>query len=254
VNADLRRRSFDTFQRATELPMLVLSLVVVPLVLAPLLFDLSETLDQALFVSDWFIWAIFAGELVVKTYLSPVRTTYLRQHWFDVFIVVVPFLRPLRIVRTTRVLRVLRALRVLAFAARFGHSVQHVLDSHGLKYAGGNIISVEDALWWAIATMTTVGYGDRVPVTTEGRAIAVFLMALGISLFSVVTASIAAFFVRPEETEQTASLEDIVERLDRLERLLSRLEPHLNGERGSLGANGSRAREERYEGSIARVD
>src|SRR6185503_7478895 len=76
----------------------------------------------------------FALELLAKTYLAPQRSLYLRRHWFDVIIVVVPFLRPLRIVRSVRALRVLRLVRVVAAGSRAFHQAQTILDSHGLKY------------------------------------------------------------------------------------------------------------------------
>jgi voltage-gated potassium channel len=64
-----------------------------------------------------------------------------------------------------------------------------------------NIKSFGDGLWWALTTVTTVGYGDRFPTTTEGRAIAFALMLVGISLMGVITASVAAWFVKMSQTE-----------------------------------------------------
>jgi voltage-gated potassium channel len=61
---------------------------------------------------------------------------------------------------------------------------------------GSNIKNFGDGLWWAITTVTTVGYGDRYPTTIEGRFLAVVLMIMGISLMGVITASVAAWFVK----------------------------------------------------------
>jgi voltage-gated potassium channel len=61
---------------------------------------------------------------------------------------------------------------------------------------GSNIKTFSDGLWWAVTTVTTVGYGDRYPTTTEGRLLAVLLMITGISLVGVITASVAAWFVK----------------------------------------------------------
>jgi voltage-gated potassium channel len=242
MNIERRQRAFDTVERATELPMLLLALAIIPLVVVPMVTDLPDEVDRAILVADSFIWAAFALELVVKTYLSPRRLQYLKQHWFDVILVVVPFLRPLRIVRSTRALRTLRLLRAFAAASRVIHQAQTILDSHGLKYvlllaaaliagsaglmavleesAGGNIAGFDDALWWAMTTVTTVGYGDKFPVTPEGKAIAVFLMVLGITVFSLLTANIAAFLVKPKEG---ASLDDVMAQLQRLEAKLEQL-------------------------------
>lgn len=71
-----------------------------------------------------------------------------------------------------------------------------------------------------MTTVTTVGYGDRFPVTPLGRAIAVVLMLTGIAVFGAVTASIAAFFV---ETEKPDGLDELAARLDRIEALLTDL-------------------------------
>jgi voltage-gated potassium channel len=64
-----------------------------------------------------------------------------------------------------------------------------------------NITTFGDALWWAATTVTTVGYGDRFPVTTQGRFIAVALMAVGIGLVGAVTAAVAAWMVRQVQIE-----------------------------------------------------
>jgi voltage-gated potassium channel len=64
--------------------------------------------------------------------------------------------------------------------------------------AGGNIATPEDAMWWAVSTMTTVGYGDRFPVTSEGRMIAIFLMAAGVGAFGTLSGLMASWFLSPE--------------------------------------------------------
>ena len=66
---------------------------------------------------------------------------------------------------------------------------------------GSNIKTFSDGLWWAVTTVTTVGYGDRFPTTPEGRILAVMLMLVGISLVGVITASVASWFVRLSQEE-----------------------------------------------------
>jgi voltage-gated potassium channel len=99
-----------------------------------------------------------------------------------------------------------------------------VLDRHDYPNLGV-------ALWWAVQTVTTVGYGDYVPQNTEGRIIGGLVMLLGVSLVAVVTASIAAAFVNAakervledaEEHPLASKLEEIVERLDRIEAAVGR--------------------------------
>jgi voltage-gated potassium channel len=246
VDTARRQQAFEAVERITEIPMIALSVAMLPLLLAPLVFDLSATTEDALFAADWAIWAIFALELGVKTYLAPARGPYLRTHWFDVVIVVVPFLRPLRIVRSARAFRGLRAIRLFSFMARTVHSTRSLLSEHGLQYvllvgvlllfasAGlialfesgseGTIQGFDDGLWWAVTTITTVGYGDKFPVTPEGKGIAVFLMLVGIALFSLITANLAAFLVQPKEDQAVASLDEVLEALRRLEAKVDELQ------------------------------
>jgi voltage-gated potassium channel len=62
-----------------------------------------------------------------------------------------------------------------------------------------NIITATDAIWWSLVSMTTVGYGDRFPVTEQGRLVAVLLMLVGIALFSVLTSYLSSGFIAPEK-------------------------------------------------------
>jgi voltage-gated potassium channel len=82
-----------------------------------------------------------------------------------------------------------------------------------------------DALWWAIVTATTVGYGDFSPVSSEGRAVAVVLMLVGIGLLSVVTANVAAFMVESGEGdgEEGGGLAEVNARLERIEAALDEI-------------------------------
>ena len=91
-----------------------------------------------------------------------------------------------------------------------------------LEFEGGipdaNIASYPDALWWAVTTITTVGYGDRFPMSSPGRAVAVVLMIAGIAMFGVLTATIAAYLVEQQAEEDLAGrLDQVMERLDRIE-------------------------------------
>ena len=217
MDLERRTRLYARVERATELPMLVLAAAMLPLILVPLLVDLPATVDLALFVGDWVIWGAFAVELGVKTYLSPDRRRYLISHWYDVVIVVVPFLRPLRL------------LRLIGIVSRMGLTSKIILARRGLGYVlifgvlsmigiAGLVLIVEQqdgsalitsypaALWWAAATVTTVGYGEIVPITWAGRGLGVLLMIVGIGLFGVFTANVAAFFV--EDDKETAASED----------------------------------------------
>jgi voltage-gated potassium channel len=214
----------NRIERWTEWPLTILALALIPLLLAPHLFSLSSTTESVLLDIDYFIWGVFALDLVVKLAIAPRRLTYLRRHWIDVLLVVIPLLRPLRVARSVRALRAIGAVRVGVSIARVVIGGRRILTRHGLQYilaaalgvvvlaaalitiaernqADATISSFADGLWWAITTVTTVGYGDTYPKSSLGRGVGVLLMLLGISLFSVVTANVAAFFVEEREDE-----------------------------------------------------
>ncbi len=249
MDAERRARAAAAFQRASELPMLALSLLLIPLVVLPVTVELPPGVERALEAVSWFVWAAFALELTVKTYLAERRLHYLLTHWYDVLIVAVPFLRPLRLLRAGRLLRLLAVARLLGVGTRIAVVARALCSRHGLQYAalagaalflasavavmlferraGGSIDDFGTALWWAAVTVTTVGYGDTFPVTPEGRGVAVFLMAVGIALFSLLTANIAAFFVENQTQQERASLEDVLVHLRQIEARLAELQERL---------------------------
>lgn len=99
---------------------------------------------------------------------------------------------------------------------------------------GSNIHTFGDALWWALSTVTTVGYGDRYPVTGQGRLIAAAVMLTGIAVLGVVTASVAGWFienlraVERQEVAEEATAARIEERLGEVAERLARLEAFLS--------------------------
>jgi voltage-gated potassium channel len=153
----------------------------------------------------------------------------------------VPILRPLRVLRSVRLLRLLRLALLAGLAAKGLREARNILRRRGLNWVllivlvlnliaaamvlefergnpDANINSYPDALWWAVTTITTVGYGDRFPMSSAGRGVAVVLMIAGIAMFGVITASIAAYFVEQKAEEDLAGrLDQIMERLDRIE-------------------------------------
>lgn len=230
------------WEHAVDMPLLVLALASVPLVV---LEDTSQgAVSSAATVANWAIWGLFAVDLAVRVWLARGhRRKYLASHWYDVGIVVLsvlPYLRPLRILRSARALRVLRAARVTVYATSIwqvalrlwgGLAGRAVIVVIPVVLAAGSagvwlvendsndaIAHYGDAAWWAITTVTTVGYGDVAPVTTEGRLIAAVLMVTGIAAFGVVTANVAAGLTRQRQQEQNISdqLEELRAAVDEL--------------------------------------
>jgi voltage-gated potassium channel len=226
-NLDLVQR----IDRATEVPMLILSSIYLVVFVLEYLPDLPQGVRGYAVLAEYFIAAGFAADLVVKFSVANDRIAFLRTHWIDILIVLVPFLRPLRFLSILRiapvVLRYTRGLRRVMGHYRVTHvliiGLSSVLLSAVLvtifeRHSGGHIKTFGDALWWTIATITTVGYGDMVPVSAPGRAVAVFLMLIGISLFGVLTAGIAAYFVEDAaQKEEESKSKELSKRLERIE-------------------------------------
>jgi voltage-gated potassium channel len=224
-----------------EAPLLLASVLTVPAI------GIEESTlgggwDTFAFVLDWVIWLAFLGEAVAMLAVVDDRRRWLREHPLDLAIVVLtpPFVpATLQAARVFRLLRVLRLLK-LAVVARRMFSTEGVRDAAVLAMiailAGGaafaavekvdrhdHPIDAWDGVWWAITTVTTVGYGDQVPQTTGGRLIAIGLMLVGIGFVAILTAAAAQRFMHSGEKAEAQRME-VLERLDEIARRLERLE------------------------------
>jgi len=230
-NMDVSRREalLLRIERLTELPLLVFAFAMIPLLVGPWLWGLSPE-DEAVFVVlGNFIWALFAIDLIVKVVVAPHRWAYLKRHWLEVLIVVVPFFRPLRIVRIfvfgSRAWVGLRRLVNVDFLLVYGVGLVIIAATAVTSVEGGENASIQsfpDALWWAVVTITTVGYGDVVPVTAVGRAIGFILMLGGIAFFSGITANLASYLVKGSGSDKKA-LENLTKEVEGLRQELIRL-------------------------------
>lgn len=153
----------------------------------------------------WGTWGLLVVDLVVRLGLAEDRWLFLRRHPLDVVMVLLPILRPLQLLRQFTLLKSLNRLAGSSLRGRVG---MYVAGSMGLIVFIGSLAVLDaerggpgpiqdygDALWWALVTVATVGYGDFYPVTTEGRAVAVGLMLFGIGVLGVVTAGFASWLV-----------------------------------------------------------
>lgn len=221
---ELRRQDgLERWTRRTEKPLLVLALLFLVVLLAPYFADLGRPATAAVVALNVGIWLVFAVDYVVRLYLAHDRRRFVRRNPLDLLIVLLPMLRPLRALRLLQILRVAGVaglaqqrvarslhLRVMTFVVTTV-VVSLLAAAVAVREAergtpGANIDTLGDGLWWAVTTVTTVGYGDQYPVTALGRVVAVVLMILGIALLGVITATIAAWFVdRLQDVEDTVS-------------------------------------------------
>ncbi len=222
-------------ERITEAPLLILSFVMIPLLVGPFLWELSAQEESLFLTLDSLIWALFAVDLIIKTAIAPHRLPYLRRHWLEVLVVVVPFFRPLRIIRIfifgSRAWIGFRRLVHVDFLLVYGIGLVIIAATVTASVEGGEQASINsfgDALWWAVVTITTVGYGDMVPVTAAGRAVATVLMLGGVAFFSGVTANLASFLVKGSDTEKKA-LSQLSKEIESLRGELARLRGNAAG-------------------------
>ena len=169
--------------------------------------SISDSTNQILGIIQWVCWVAFAIDLLFGLVTSENKVLYLKRHPLEIASVLLPFLRPLRLMRVISFGGL--ALQKIAVGRQFAITVKVAITTVFVAYVaavqititeraveGSNIKNFGDGFWWAITTVTTVGYGDRYPTTTEGRLLAVMLMFMGISLVGVITASVAAWFVK----------------------------------------------------------
>jgi voltage-gated potassium channel len=225
----------EAIQAKFEWPVVIAALMTIPLVLIQE-SNLAQPWPTIGMVLNWATWLVFATEVVVMLCIVPSKQTWLRSHLLDVAVTILtpPFAPAAwQAGRVYRVLRLLRLLRVF--------SVRRLLSLDGLKMAavaavttvtlGGIVVaSVEssarepwsawDGIWWAVTTVTTVGYGGLEPHTDSGRIIASVIMLVGIGFVALLTAFIADRFIAGQEAKEDqilAELREIREKLERLE-------------------------------------
>jgi voltage-gated potassium channel len=231
----------ERIQRRLEWPVIVAALLTIPILVVQE-SSAGEPWQGLATALNWASWSVFFIEVVVMLWITPRRWEWVRSHPVDIAATVLtpPFAPAAwQAIRAFRLLRLLRLVRVF--------SLRRLLSLQGLKYAalaaagvvllGGVVfasteadqhLSTWDGIWWAVSTVTTVGYGDVYPESDAGRIIAMMIMLVGIGFVALLTAFIADRFIHEqEEVEEKieakedlilAQLHEITLRLDSLER------------------------------------
>lgn len=204
-----------------ELFMVALSVYVLLALSAERIFPLEARTTEILTWIDTAICVVFAVDFVIQLRRAPSKLQYMKWGWLDLLssIPVLPVFRWGRLLRIARLLRLLRGVRAakiltsVVFARRargtfatalFICLVMATLGSIAVLHLENdpqsNIHSPIEALYWSLATLTTVGYGDLYPVTHEGRAVGIAMMIGGVCLFGIFTGFLVTWFMEPTET------------------------------------------------------
>ncbi|MCS3924535.1 potassium channel family protein [Methanosalsum natronophilum] len=225
--------------------MILLAIAVLPLVLIGTGFLETAFMDtQTARLIDDIIWMIFLLEYIVMITLSSDKKQYFKNNKLLFFIIILT--PPLIVPDTASAFRVLRVARVLRLLIVVEKGIKPLMESFtrdsfnyiliysitlvaisGIVFSVIEEIDIFDGIWWAITTVTTVGYGDMYPTSDAGRVVAFLVMIVGIGFVSVLTAAIAAHFV---DIDQDDTNEELIAKLDDLDEHVQ----HLSGQIKSL--------------------
>lgn len=210
---------------------LLFEAIMLVLVIVSLFFAFSE--NENFLKLDWGIWFVFVLDYVIRLIRSENKWIYIKQHPFEL-IAIIPFDS---IFRAARIVRILRLIRLIGIGSRYLSPVYKLLKTNGLDKVlivalillfivpipivilEPSINTFGDALWWAIVTTTTVGYGDISPETPIGRVLAVVLMLIGIGIIGTLTSAITGFFNKEKPMSTDQQLLELLKTIENIESL-----------------------------------
>lgn len=249
----MQNLNYQKVEKFFEVPVMISVLMLIPV----LIIEYSEqSLDSVALFLNWGIWIVFLLEYIILLYFAENKLEYIKTHKIELIIVLFSFpIVPeglqstgfLRFARLPRLLNALRFFRLAALLGKFGSTVKSIFNSKGLRFivyatigivlffgflfyiSEPNVNSYSDGLWWALVTITTVGYGDITPLTNLGRIIASSLMIMGIGFIATITAAVSSYFIS-SFSDKEVTMNELGDKLDRLERELTELKKELTDE------------------------
>jgi voltage-gated potassium channel len=200
----------DRIEQVTKYPMALLGVAWLVLAIVVLNSDVNGSASTLVVGVLFALWVIVLVEYLVRLVVTPDTRDYLKRRWVEPATVVAPVFQGWHIVGIEKMSLLVREGELRVEAILRHHSLFRVLIAVAAtifvgawlvllfeeRAKGSNIHDYPDALWWAIVTVTTVGYGDRYPITEGGRVVAVILMLIGIGLIGVLTATVASVFIK----------------------------------------------------------
>lgn len=201
------------WQQRMALPTLILSLIYTITFIYPVYFyPVPSTVNEICRWTNHLVWGLFALDYFVMFFLAKPKNKFIKAHIFELILVIMPSVR------------LLRPLRAVIFIGQAGfRSRRHLIKNLWwvvslagillIVIMGAAILDIErtvpnsniktpsDAIWWAFVTITTVGYGDRYPISTEGRFVASFLIIFGVIMLATITGALAAWILEQQIDE-----------------------------------------------------
>lgn len=230
-----------------EILLMFLSIIAMFNALCLAFLSLKPMVQDLLIYVDGMICSIFLSHWFFHCVQAPNKKKYIAEHWLDL-IASIPAIEPLRIARIFQVLRIIRVLRssrhllkhlyhrrettlfgllaTITFILILSSIMILVLESH---LPESNIKTAEQAIWWALVTISTVGYGDFYPVTTLGKLFASLLIFCGVSFFGILSGYMASIFITPKTPEQFEhdELKSMLHQIKQQQAaILQQLQPH----------------------------
>ncbi|WP_159738029.1 potassium channel family protein [Vibrio atypicus] len=228
---------------------LILSFMALFVISGLLFFPLKPETRQVLIGLDFLICSIFVLQLSVDLIRSTNRVQFMKRHWID-FLASLPMIEPLRYARLFSILRVILVIRssrsvfkqllknkhettlasillLMVILITIGSSMMLFIEGHS---PDANIKDGGDAMWWALVTISTVGYGDHYPVTDGGRILAAGLIVCGVGLFGMISGLVTSMITSPSKSQTSRSVNkerlllELVEKQDEILRRLDKIE------------------------------
>ena len=220
-----------------QMVLLAFTILVLFALVSDTVLVLPKEASDLIHILDTFACAVFFVDFCIRFYQAESKRTFIKWGWIDL-IACIPNLEVFRWGRLVRVLRVIRLLRGTrsvqkALALIFQNKMQGGAASVAFtafllvafssvsiliceRHGDANIKTAEDAVWWSVSTFTTVGYGDKYPVTTEGRVLGMILMVGGVGMFGGISGLAASFFLGGQD-RKSAETKEILARMDELQ-------------------------------------
>ncbi len=239
-------------QGLLEIPMVILSLVMIVVFVIEVSAHVSPGVARVLDLIQWAIWVAFVIEFAVKVALAPDNTQFIKSNWLMVIAIILPAFRIFRIARAAQALRSIGALRVITLGNRTISKLEilfarrrlqyvmavvaamSVLSGAGIYYLekgapGATIRTLGDGLWFASGIVTTVGT-ELYPVTAEGRVLSLIGMVFGVSVFGYLAGSLASLFVdidradkEEDESVDESQVEALTQEIESLQQRIAEL-------------------------------